>query len=158
VKLYHAEAGLHLSYTYKTIDNPILIFVMKLILIAVITAVLILVAAPTIAAASMDMTTDSCNSSPYHEKSSIPTCCLTADCLLSHCILTNAVDNEVLLASRFIPNKNVYIALSKTSVSTEASPNPKKPLQRDPSQELPSYPCTEYHCRNCLDSEEPHQV
>ena len=131
---------------------------MKLILIAVITAVLILVAAPTIAAASMDMTADSCNSSPYHEKASIPTCCLTADCLLYNCSLSNAADNKVLLTSRFIPNKNVYIALSKTSVSNETSPNPKKPLQRELSWELPSHPYTEYHCRNCLDSEDPHQI
>ncbi len=131
---------------------------MKSILIAVITAVLILVAAPTIAAASIDRTTDRCDSGPYHEKASIPSCCLTADYLLSHCCLSNAGDNKVLFISRFIPNKNVYIALSKTSVSTEASPNPKKPLQRESFQELPSHLHTEYHCRNCLDSEEPHQV
>jgi len=124
---------------------------------AVITAVFILVAAPTITAASMDMTADSCNSSPYHEKASIPTCCLTADCLLCSCSLSNAADNKVLLASRFIPKKNVYLAWSKTSVSTETSPNPKKPLQRDPTQELPSLFDTEYHCRNCLDSEDSHQ-
>ena len=131
---------------------------MKSILIAVITAVLILVAAPIVAAASMDRTADNCDSSPYHEKASIPICCLTADCPLSHCSLSNTADNKVLLISRFIPNKNVYIALSKTSVSTEASPNPKKPLQRERSQEVPSHTRTEYHCRNCLDSEEPHQV
>jgi len=131
---------------------------MKPILIAVIIAVLILVAAPTIAAASMDRTTDSCDSSPYHEKASIPICCLTADCPLSHCSLSNAANNKVLLPSRFIPNKKFYIALSKTSVCTETSPDPKKPLQRELSQELPSHPCTEYHCRNCLDSEEPPQV
>ena len=131
---------------------------MKSILIAVIIAVLILVVAPTITAASMAGTADSCDSGPYHEKASIPICCLTADCPFSLCILTNAVDNEVLLNSRYIPNKNVYITLSKISVSTEASPNSKKPLQRELSQELSSYIYTEYHCRNCLDSEEPPQV
>jgi len=131
---------------------------MKPILIAVITAVLILVAAPTIAASSMERTPDSCDPNPLHTNSSVPTCCLTADCLLSDCSLSNTTDDKVMLTSRPIPNKNVYIALSKTSMSNETSPNPKKPLQREPSQELPSYPCTEYHCRNCLDSEEPHQV
>ncbi len=130
----------------------------KLILIAVITAVLILVAAPAIAAASINRTTDSCDSGPYHEKAAIPICCLMADCPLCHCTLSSATDNKVLLISRFIPNKDVYIALPKTSVSTEASPDPKTPLQRERSQEVPSHTRTEYHCRNCLDSEEPPQV
>jgi len=131
---------------------------MKSILIAVITAVLILVTAPTISAASMDMTAANCGSSPYHENTSIPPCCLTANALFSHCSLSCATDNEALLTSRFIPNKNVYIALSKTSVSPDTSPNLKKPLQPELSPELHSHPCNEYHCRNCLDSEEPHQV
>ena len=131
---------------------------MKSILIAVITAVLILVAAPTVAAASMEMTPNSCDTNPLHTNSSIPTCCLTADCLLSGCSLSNTIDDKVLLTSRPIPNKNFYIALYRTSVSTKTSLDPQNPLQRDPTQELPTYLYTEYHCRNCLDSEEPHQV
>ena len=131
---------------------------MKSILIVVITAVLILVAAPTVAAASMEMAPDSCDTNPLHTKSSIPICCLTADCLLSDCSLSNTTDDKVLLTSRFIPNKNVYTALYRKSVFTKTSLDPPKPLQREFSKELPSYPCTEYHCRNCLDSEEPPQV
>ena len=130
----------------------------KTILIIVITAVLILVAAPTIAVASIDMTADNCDSCLFNEEPSIPTCCLTVDCLLSNCSLSNAADNEVLLTSRFIPNKNVYIALYRKSVFTKTSLDPPKPLQREFSQESPSYIYTEYHCRNCLDSEEPPQV
>ena len=131
----------------------------KSICIAVIMAVvLLLVASPTISAASMEMTDENCDSNPYHEGADVPLCCLTSGHPLSHCILTNAVDNEVLLTSRFIPNKNIYLTWSKTSVTTETSLNPKKPLQREPAQELASYLYTEYHCRNCLDSEEPPQV
>ncbi len=131
---------------------------MKSIWIAVIVAVLILVAAPTVAAASMAMTADNCDSDPCQKEAAVQPCCLTADYPLSHCILTNAVDNEVLLPNHSTPKENVYLAWSATSVTTETSLNPKKPLQREPAQELSSYFYSEYHCRNCLDSEEPPQV
>ncbi len=131
---------------------------MKSILIVVITAVLILVAAPSVAAACMDRTADNFDSAPWQKEAAVPLCCLTADCPLSHCILTNAVDNEVLLPNRSTPKENVYLDWSATSVTMETSLNPKKPLQREPAQELPSYLYTDYHCRNYLDSEEPPQV
>ena len=124
----------------------------------IIAVVLLLVAAPTIAAASMNRTADNCDSDPYHEKASIPLCCLTANCPLTHCSLSNAADNKVLIPNRSTPKENVYLAWFATSVTMETSLNPKKPLQREPAQELPSYLYTEYHCRNCLDSEEPPQV
>ena len=130
----------------------------KSILMVVITAVLIIAAAPTIAAASVGGTTDSCDSSPHHEKASMPLCCLIGDCPLTHCILSSAVDNNVLLPGRFIPNKNVHIALSKTSVPSETSLNPQKPFPQAPVQELPLYLYTEYRCRNCLNSEDPYQI
>ena len=130
----------------------------KISLVAVITAALILVAAPTIASASIDGTTDSCDSNPLYTKCSIPTCCLTADCLLTDCVLSNTTDDKVLYTCRFLPNKNVYIALHKMSVSTETSPNPKKPLQWELFQKLLPHPSTGYHCRNCLDTEEPYRV
>jgi len=131
---------------------------MKSIWIAVTTAIIILLAAPTIAVASMAMTADSCDASPLHGKAPIPICCLMSDCLLSNCSLSNAADNKVMLPSRFVLNKNVYIAVSKTSVSAETFLNPKKPLQQGPTQELLSNPCTQYYCRNSLNSEDPLQV
>ena len=131
---------------------------MKSILIVVIATVLILVAAPTVATASMEMMPNSCDTNPLQKNFPILTCCLTTDCLLSDCSLSNTTADKVLLTSRSIPNKNFYIALYRTSVSTKTSLDPQNPLQRDPTQELPTYLYTEYHCRNCLDSEEPHQV
>ncbi len=131
---------------------------LKSILIVVITAVLILVAAPSVAAACMDRTADNFDSAPWQKEAAVPLCCLTADCPLSHCTLTNAVDKEILLPNRSAPKENVYMALSQTSVTTETFLNPQKPLQWEPAKELPSYLYTEYHCRNCLDSEEPPQV
>ena len=130
----------------------------KAILILVITAVLLLVAAPTVAVASMEMASDSCGTNPLHTKSSIPACCLTGECPFNNCSLSNATDNKVLLPSRLIPNKNTHIVLSRTTVSNEISYNPKVPLQSEPAQELPSYLHSVFRCRNSLDSEEPLQV
>ena len=127
--------------------------------IAVIVAtILLLITSPSIAAASMEMTTENCDYSSHQGGATIPQCCLMSDYPLSHCILTNTADIKVLHTNRFIPNKIVYLAWSKTDVTTETSLNPKKPLQWTPAKELPSYCYSEYHCRNCLNSEEPPQV
>ncbi len=131
----------------------------KSIWIAVIIAiVLMLVTSPSTAAACMEMTADNFDFDPVQEEAAVPSCCLTADCLLSHHILTNVVDNEVIFPNRSTPKENVYLVWSATSVTIETSLDPQKPLQRDPTQELPSHLYSEYHCRNCLDSEEPPQV
>ena len=128
----------------------------KSIWIAVIIAiVLMLVTSPSTAAACMEMTADNFDSDACQKEAAAPPCCLTADCPLSHHILTNVVDNEVLLPNSSTPKDNVYLVWSVTSVTTETSLDPQKPLQRDSTQELPTYLYTEYHCRNCLDSEEP---
>ena len=131
----------------------------KSIWIAVIIAiVLTLVTSPSGAAACTEMTSDNFDSDPCQEESAIPLCCLTVDYPLSNCILTNPIDNEVILTNCSTPKENVYLVWSVTSMTTETSRNPKKPLQREPAQELPSCLYSEYHCRNCLDSEEPPQV
>lgn len=127
-------------------------------MIAVITAIVILIMVPTISIASIEMAADNCDFSPYHEKAPIPICCLTANCQLSYCVFTKTVDNEVLLPDQPASNENVCVALSRTTVTTEISLNPKRPLLWESLQQLPSCLFTGYHCRNCLDSEEPHQV
>jgi hypothetical protein len=124
----------------------------------IIAVVLMLVTSPSTATACTEMIADNFNSDTYQKEAALPPCCLTVDCLLSHHSLTNVVDNEVILPNHFTPEENVYLVRFATSVTTETSLNPKKPSQREPSQELPSYLYTEYHCRNCLDSEEPLQV
>ncbi len=162
-----------LPHTYKIMANPILIFIrtyiiikhsmcvnpIKSIWIAVIIAiVLLLVASPGVAASSVDRTVDNLDSDSCQEGAAVPLCCLMADCPLSHCILTKAVNNECLLPNRSTPKENVDLVWSPTSVTAETSINPKKPFQLDPIQELPSDLFTAYHCRNCLSSEEPSQV
>ena len=127
--------------------------------IAVIVAIsLLLVTSPSITAASMEMTTENCGYNSYQGGAAIPQCCLLSDYPLSHCIFTNTADITVLHTSHFSPNKIVYLTWSKTGVTAETSLNPKKPLQWAPAHELPSYCYTEYHCRNCLKSEELPQV
>jgi len=153
--------------------NPILIFTVayttikysmskntfKSIGIVVITAVVLMLAAsPGTAAACKDMPSDNHNSGAFQIQTTALPCCLTADCLSSSHLLTNEVDNEIILPNRSNPEENDCIVLPQTSVSTETSPNPNKSLPREPAQELPSSLYTEYHCRNCLDSEEPLQV
>ena len=131
----------------------------KSIWIAVIIAVVLtLVTSPSTAAACMEMTADNFDSDPCQKEAAVPPCCLTADCLLGHRILTNAVDNEVILPNRFTLEEYAYLVWSTTSVTTEPSLDPQKLLQQEPTQELPFRRCTEYHCRNCLDSEEPPHV
>ncbi len=127
-------------------------------IVIIITVTILSVASPHIAAASMDSAVDNCDSGPYHEKSFVPMFCLTGDCLLDNCCLSNAADNIILPPGRFFPINNVYIAVSNTGASTVTPHNSQRPLQRYPTQELSTYLCTEYHCRNCLDSEEPHNI
>ncbi len=127
--------------------------------IAVIVAIILLViASPSIASASMENTNGDCDFNSYQGGATIPQCCLMSDSPLSHCIFTNTADTTVLYNSYYNPNKIVYLAWFKTDVTTETPLNPKKLLQWTPTQELPSYCFTEYHCRNCLNSEEPPQV
>ncbi len=121
----------------------------------IIAVVLLLIASPGVAAASMEMTDENCDSNPCQEGTAMPLCCLTADCPLYHCILASTVAGEVLLPNRSTPKEHVYLAWSPTSATTETSLNPKKPFPRGPTQELPSRLRNESHCRNCLNSEEP---
>jgi hypothetical protein len=122
--------------------------------IAVIVAItLLLSTSSSIAAASMEITTENCDYNSHQGGATLPLCCLTSDSPLSHCILTNTVDIRALHAYRLIPTKIIYLAWSKTDVTTGTSLNPKKLLQWIPTQELLPYCYTEYHCRNCLNSE-----
>jgi hypothetical protein len=131
---------------------------LKPILISVIAVVSILVAVPAVTVASMEMESDSCGTNPLHANSSNPACCLIGECPFYNCSLSNAADNMVLIHSRFIPNKNIPIVLSRITVSNEISSNPKVPRQRELTQELPSDLHSVFRCRNSLDSEEPIQA
>ena len=123
--------------------------------VALIAILFSLVSLPQVAAASMEGTTDSCGSSPLHERSSIPTCCLTGDC--PHCVLSGPTDDEFLLATRFIQSKTVPIDVPKTSACNLISPKFNKPLRGSLPQTLPPRHCPEFHCRNSLDSEDFYQ-
>ena len=128
---------------------------MKSILVVVVAAILILIAAPHIAATPMKMTLDSHDFNSCQNNAAVPKCCLTADCALSNCNLPNTDDNEVPLHYRSTSKETISPVWSATSATTETSLNPKKPPPREPAQELPSRLCAEYHCRNTLNSEDP---
>ena len=131
----------------------------KSIWIAVVTAVvLMLVTSPSTAAACTEMTADNFDSEVYQKEATVSPCCLTAECRLSHHVIANVVDSDVVLPERSTSKENIYIVWSATSVTTETSLGPQGPLQREPAQELPPCLHSEYHCRDCLDSEEPPQV
>lgn len=127
-------------------------------IVVIIAAILSFVGSPALSAASMEMTDENCGCSAGQEETAIPLCCcLTSDCPLSLCISPKAVACEVLLPNRFTGNEDVSLAWSAPGVTPETSLNPKKPFQRDPTQGSPSRLYTEYHCRDCLNSEESPQ-
>ncbi len=124
-------------------------------LVAIVAAILLLVASPGIAAASMEMTDENCDSNPCQKGAAIPLYCMTSDCPLTNCFWESTVTGAVLCPRHLTQNEDTYLAWSPTSLTPETSLNPKKPLQRTPTQELASPLYTKYYCRNCLGSEEP---
>jgi hypothetical protein len=110
-----------------------------------VAALILLVAAPTLSAASMahDM-------SPSEDGATMPQNC-------SHCVLTNAdnVVRQVLTSNRLTMSENVDPFLSPTSLTAELSPNQGVPFQGDTVQASPPVPLIEYHCLNSADSDEP---
>jgi hypothetical protein len=128
-------------------------------LIAIVVSIIILfISSTSVAAASIETTTENCGYDSYQREATIPLSCLTFDDSLSHCILTNPVKIEAQHASRHIPTKIIYLAWLKTEVTTETLLNPKNLLRWIPAQELPPHYYPEYHCRNCLNSEKPPQI
>ena len=129
----------------------------KVILVPVTAIVLLLVAAPAMAAVP-EMMSEDCGSAPHPGNAPVPACCLTADCLFINCYLSSAGDARALLTGCCFPNNIAVIARPQTDGSSGASPDLIKPPQRDPTNVLPSPLDNEHRCRNCLNSEEPSQV
>ncbi len=124
----------------------------------IVTIIILLVTSTSMLAASTEMTTENCNYKSHQGETSLPQCCLMSDNPLSHCMLTNTTNIKILHTSRMIQAKIVYLAWSKTDVTTETSPDLKKPIQWASTKEIPQYCYAEHHCRNCLNSEEPPQA
>lgn len=130
---------------------------LKLVLVPVTIIVLLLVAAPALAA-STDIMSDDCHSSPHPAKAPIPVCCATADCLLINCNITCFADTRALLTGRYFPNNSTGVIRSQTAEASGTAPDLIKPPQRDPASAFPFTLDTEHRCRNSLSSEEPSLV
>lgn len=131
----------------------------SLILIAVIVAILtfVLMVVPVSADTSISAMVDSCNCdcNTLFIQSSIPACCSISDGSFPDCVLSDVPDNEAILPSRITLSLDIHNDQHVQGVSTEVHNNPKQLLKQESSQLLPAYLCSEYHCRNSLNSEEP---
>lgn len=114
----------------------------------------ILLIAPTVCAASMDMTTMTHDSASHQGETKVPKCLSTSASPLSHHILMNAVGEQVT-PNRLILNQDICRSWSPVDLSVEPSTNEGKPVQADIRDHAPPLPPIERHCRSYLRSEEP---
>ncbi len=110
----------------------------------------ILLVAPTVCAASMDMMMDM----TAETHTLVPQCSSTSDSPLSHHILMNAVGEQVT-PNRFIPHEEVCLSWSPADLTVEPSPTEERPVQWDVRDHTPISIPIAYHCRNHITSEEP---
>ena len=114
----------------------------------------ILLIAPTICAASMDMTIMTHDSGSHREGAAVPQCVSTSVDPLSHHILMNTVGEQVT-TNRLVLNHDLCLSWSPADLTAEPSPTEERPVQRDVSDHGPIPPPVEHHCRSYLRSEEP---
>ena len=114
----------------------------------------ILLIAPTICAASMDMTTMAHGSGSHQEGTAIPQCVSASADPLSHHVLMNTVGEQVT-PNRFVLDQGVCFSWSPVDPAIEPSPTEGSPVQGNTRDLAPPSKPIEYHCRNFLSSEEP---
>ena len=112
----------------------------------------ILLIAPTVCAASMDMTMATHDHGLSQGGAVIP-CFSASHNPLSHHVLMNAGGEEVT-PDRLVLDQNICLSLSPGGLPAEPSPNEGKPVQMDIDYTPLSHP-VEHHCRSYLRSEEP---
>jgi hypothetical protein len=133
----------------------------RLMLLVLVVAMLTFafIVVPVSADTPINAMTDRCNcgcdSNTIDVQSSIPSCCSISDRSFCDCILSGVPDNEAILPSRTTLNLDVNNGQYVQGVSTEVDEVLKQPLEQKSSQLLPAYLCSEYHCRNSLNSEAP---
>jgi len=113
----------------------------------------ILLIAPTICAASMDMPPMEHHSGSQQEGTAIPQCVSTSHNPLSHHVLMNAIGEEVT-PNRLILEQDICLSCSPADMPAEPSPNEGSPVQRD-IDHTPLPNPVEHRCRSYLRSEEP---
>jgi len=125
----------------------------KALLIAFISAVIVLVSAPVAAVAGSSMANDGCDTNPMHPNSPAATCCELGNCFTICCSIPDTPSDKAVVTTLTVPAKNFIISIYKTNESKEITCLFDKPPEQNTYQTLSVHPYGEYHCRNNLDSE-----
>src|SRR3990172_8931413 len=119
----------------------------KAVCLVILMVVVLLTGATPVAAQSMDMgATGNCESSPSPAQASVPLCCVTPDCSLSHTIAAS------------LPPASSQITLSKVlqsvkipaNLPAQSSCSLNQAPQQDATQTMPLSPGANCPCRNSL--------
>lgn len=148
-----------INYVIISISMPTHVMKTTSILIAVTVAIFTfaLMVMPVSADTPMDAMDDNCNCdcNTMPMQSSMPECCSISYGSFPDCGLPDVPDDEAMLPGRSTLNWDIHNGQYTLSISTEID-NGSKQL---PEQEFPqlssSCICSEFHCRNSLDSEDP---
>ena len=139
-------------------DNKIYIIMaiirIKPVCLALILALALVFTLPGIAAASMQMNagleTDSCRDAP-----AVPICCLTGDCMVFQCILTDTAIGKYVHFTRSLPVEEICLQSPITGPADDIESEPNLSSQPELVPKSPSETLSEYHCRNSLSAEDP---
>lgn len=126
----------------------------RALLVAFISAVIVLLLAPVAAVAGSSMADDGCDMTPMFPDTTAATCCESGNCLAVCCSVPDTTTDKVIASNLPVPSKNFVISFYKANESVEITVLFDKPLKQDSCQTSSFHPCGEYHCRNSLDSEE----
>ena len=130
----------------------------KALLIAFISAVIILVSAPVAAVAGSSIANDGCDTIPMPVNTSTSSCCESGDCLSICCSVPDTSGDKAVVSYLTTPNKNFVIFLYNSTESTEITFAFDKPFKQDTSQSYSFQISGEYHCRSNLNSEDSFHV
>ena len=122
------------------------------ICLVILLVIMLFTGATPVSAQSMDMAgAGSCHHSPGNDMASLPLCCITADCPLSHTITASLPPspNQITLS------KVIQLGRLNASPSGESSFDLNSPSRLDSPRQIPRPPGADYRCRNSLSSEEP---
>ena len=132
----------------------------SLILIAVATAILtlVLMVAAVSANTSTKVNADNCNCgcNTMNMQSSMPACCSVSGDSFPACDLSNLPHDEATLPSRSSLNWNINNCQHTQGIPTGIDNGLKRLREQELPQLSSPHLCSEFHCRNNLDSEDPY--
>jgi len=126
--------------------------------VAVMSAIIMVLSAPGVAAAGPLAASDSCDTIPMNTDFPVVSCCESGNCFSVCCTMPDIPGDRTTVTYLPVPNKNFVTCCYKTSESIDITVSFDKPPGQDTSQALSFHPYSEYHCRNSLDSEESFHI